>query len=165
MGAPKGNEFWKLRSKHGRNRLFETPELMWDAACEYFQWCNDNPLIENKVINSSKEGVIDHPVPKMRAYTMTGLCLYLDCSESYFREFKSNLKPDESDLDKDFLTIVARIEAVVFDNQLTGGMAELLSPNLVARSLGIVDKREEINNPLKDLTKIEIEIVKPKDNE
>jgi hypothetical protein len=38
QGAPKGNEFWKLRSKHGRDKLFATPELFWQAALEYFQW-------------------------------------------------------------------------------------------------------------------------------
>ena len=46
MGAPTGNEFWKLRSKHGRDKLFQSPELLWDAAEEYFQWSVDNPLIE-----------------------------------------------------------------------------------------------------------------------
>ena len=43
MAAPKGNQFWKLHSKHGRDTLFSTPDLMWEAACEYFQWCDDNP--------------------------------------------------------------------------------------------------------------------------
>ena len=45
MGAPKGNQFWKLRSKHGRDKLFTTPELLWQAACEYFEWCENNPKI------------------------------------------------------------------------------------------------------------------------
>ena len=26
MAAPKGNQFWMLRSKHGRDKLFATPE-------------------------------------------------------------------------------------------------------------------------------------------
>ena len=38
MAAPKGNQFWMLRSKHGRDKLFATPEALWEAACEYFQW-------------------------------------------------------------------------------------------------------------------------------
>ncbi len=159
MAAPKGNQFWKLRSKHGRDKLFKTPELMWEAATEYFQWCIDNPLIENRVINSAKEGVIDHLTPKMRAYTMTGLCFYLDCSEAYFRTFKSNLKSKDNKIDKDFLSVLTHIEAVVFENQLTGGMAELLSPNLVARALGLVDKREETGSNF-DFSKLKIEIVK-----
>lgn len=42
MAAPKGNQFWMLRSKHGRDKLFATPEALWEAACEYFQWCDEN---------------------------------------------------------------------------------------------------------------------------
>lgn len=28
MAAPKGNQFWMLRSKHGRDKLFATPEAL-----------------------------------------------------------------------------------------------------------------------------------------
>ena len=43
-----GNQFWKFRSKHGRDKLFATPELLWDAACEYFDWMDEHPLYEAK---------------------------------------------------------------------------------------------------------------------
>lgn len=36
MSAPKGNQFWKLRNKHGRSKRFASPEQLWEAACEYF---------------------------------------------------------------------------------------------------------------------------------
>ena len=53
MAAPKGNKFWMLRSKHGRDKLFATPELLWDAACEYFQWCDENPWTTRKAIQKT----------------------------------------------------------------------------------------------------------------
>ncbi|MCP4984877.1 MAG: DNA-packaging protein [Colwellia sp.] len=143
MAAPSENQFWKLRSKHGRDKLFATPELLWEAACEYFQWCDDNPLIENKVINSSKEGVIDHPSPKMRAYTLNGLCLYLDCSDGYFRAFKST--SDEQN-DKDFLTVISHIEKVIYEQQFTAAAADLLNANIISRSLGLSDKKDHTVN-------------------
>jgi hypothetical protein len=37
MAATKGNQWWKLRSSHGRNPKFETPEQLWDASVEYFE--------------------------------------------------------------------------------------------------------------------------------
>jgi hypothetical protein len=141
MAAPKGNQFWKLRSKHGREKLFATPELLWEAACEYFQWCDDNPLIENKVVNSSKEGVVDHPVKKVRAYTLNGLCLYLNCSDSYFREFKRNLDL-KVQIDVDFLTVVTHIQKTVYEQQFTNAAADLLNPNIISRALGLVDRKD-----------------------
>ncbi|WP_347174524.1 hypothetical protein [Parabacteroides goldsteinii] len=52
MAASKNNQFWKLRSKHGRDILFSSPEFLWSAACEYFDWCDENPwylYIEGKI--------------------------------------------------------------------------------------------------------------------
>lgn len=48
-----GNQFWKRRSKHGRDKLFKTPDVLWEAACEYFQWCDDNPLLEERLYQFS----------------------------------------------------------------------------------------------------------------
>ncbi len=52
MGAPKGNRFWEARSSHGRKPIFGDPSQLWDAACQYFTWVDDNPLIEEKVFHA-----------------------------------------------------------------------------------------------------------------
>lgn len=138
MPAPKGNQFWKLQSKHGRDKLFATPELLWETACEYFQWCDDNPLQENKVINSSKEGIKDHPVNKMRAYTLNGLFLYFNCTDSYFRAFKAQERKNK----EAYITVITRIEKTIYEQKFTGAAADLLNPNIIARDLGLIDKKE-----------------------
>ena len=51
MAAPKGNQFWMLRSKHGRDKLFATPEALWEAACEYFQWCDETHGQQERLYN------------------------------------------------------------------------------------------------------------------
>ncbi len=50
MAAPIGNRFWEQRSSHGRKPIFEDPEQLWEAACEYFEWVTDNPLEGNVLI-------------------------------------------------------------------------------------------------------------------
>lgn len=135
MGAPKGNQFWKLRSKHGRDALFESPQLLWEAACEYFEWCDVNPLIEIDYKGKDAERV---ELPKMRPYTIQGLCLYLDCNTAYFRQFKHK---DEK-INKDFSTIITRIEETIFTQKFTGAASGFLNPNIIARDLGLVDKKE-----------------------
>lgn len=131
-----GNQFWKLRSKHGRKKLFETPELLWEAACEYFQWCDDNPLIENKPMHY--QGVIvPNPIEKMRAYTLTGLALYLGCSAEYLRNFKQNNKDADN-----FMSVITCIKETMYTQKFSGAAADLLNPNIIARDLGLVDKKE-----------------------
>ena len=74
MAAPKGNQFWKARSKHGRELIFKTPEALWDACVEYFEWVDANPLQEDRPF--AYQGAVKHePVAKMRAMTICGLSL------------------------------------------------------------------------------------------
>lgn len=137
MAAPQGNQFWQLRSSHGRKKLFETPELMWEAACEYFQWCVDNPLYTSETIKSGPKAGSMFKVPVMRAMTLHGLCSHLDCSTSYFRNFKHEQKDNE-----DFLTVISRIEDVIYRQKFEGAAAGLLNANIIARDLGLSDKTE-----------------------
>lgn len=132
-----GNQFWLLRSKHGRDKLFASAELLWIAACEYFQWCQDNPLYETRAF--AYQGTITTTtLPKMRAMTMAALCLYLNCNEDYFRQFKNNLKEEDSD----FSWVISQIEAVVYSQKFEGAAADLLNANIIARELGLSDKSD-----------------------
>jgi len=137
MAAPIGNHFWKLRSKHGRDKLFTTPALLWDAACEYFQWVEDHPLYETR--GFAFQGIVTkEEFPKMRAMTLSQLCFYLNCSESYFRTFKSTLKEE----DKDFLTVIHEIESIIYNQKFQGASADLLNANIIARDLGLADSQK-----------------------
>jgi hypothetical protein len=152
MAAPLGNQFWKLRSKHGRDKLFSTPQDMWEAACEYFQWCEDNPLMEAQqgrgakpVKNSEGELVLAPDIielPKMRAFTLQGLCRYLDCNTVYFNEFAIGLKGKEDEMSKDFSKILTRIRETIYEQKFTGAAAGFLNPNIIARDLGLAEKNE-----------------------
>lgn len=134
-----GNNFWERRSKHGRDKLFATPELMWNAACEYFKFCVNNPLI---AIEYHGKNADEKEVPKIQAFTLHGLCLYLDCATSYFREFKSNIKSkgeDKTQTDLDFLTVIVRIEETVYHQKFIHAAAGFLNANIIARDLGLND--------------------------
>ncbi len=150
MSAPLENQFWKLRSKHGRDKLFASPELLLEAAYEFFQWCIDNPLMEaqqaksySKPYKDEKTGEIIFPsntieLPKMRAFTMHGLCRYLNCNTDYFKQFKKSLGDDK----QDFSPVITCIEEIIFEQKFTGAAAGFLNPNIIARDLGLIDKKE-----------------------
>lgn len=145
MAAPKDNEFWKLRSKHGRDKLFASPELLWEAACEYFHWAQNSPLMEaeqakgNPRAFEDSAGRVHWPpnlidLPKMRPFTLQGLCRYLDCNTVYFNQF---IPPND-----DFSKIVTRIRETIYEQKFTGAAAGFLNPNIIARDLGLTDKKE-----------------------
>jgi hypothetical protein len=127
MPAPAGNQFWKARTKHGRDKIFASADLLWEACLEYFQWVEDNPLWEYKSYMYQGDPVHDQ-LPKMRAMTIPGLCLFLDIDELTWRRWRE---------DKDFCTITTRAEKVMYAQKLTGAAADLLNPNIIARELGL----------------------------
>lgn len=132
MAAPTGNQFWKARTKHGRDRLFESPEKLWDACCEYFEWVEENPLYESETVKFQGEAsLVD--VPKMRAMTKAGLCLFLDIDESTWDLYCKR---------EDFIGVTTRAERVIYSQKFAGAAADLLNPNIIARDLGLSDKTE-----------------------
>ena len=137
MAAPKGNQFWKLRNKHGRDRLFASPELLWEAACEYFEWCDKHPWTQ---VDYRGRELTKVELPTARPYTITGLCLYLDCNVQYFTDFENRLT--DSNQDKGFSVVITRIRETIYTQKFEGAAVGAYNANIIARDLGLTDKRE-----------------------
>ncbi|TBG78611.1 DNA-packaging protein [Rhizobium leguminosarum] len=132
MAAPTGNQFWKARSSHGRAPIFLTPDVLWEACSEYFAWVEENPLWESKPF--AFQGVVTvEPMPKMRAMTISGLCIYLDIARSTWDEYRAK---------HDFSGIVSRVEEIIRTQKFEGASADLLNPNIIARELGLTEKSD-----------------------
>lgn len=132
MAAPKGNQFWKARSSHGRKPIFASPDQLWTACEEYFQWVEEHPLWEAKAFSFQGDVTVAE-IPKMRAMTIGGLCLFLDIDESTWKEYG---------IREGFTGIVTRAERVIRDQKFSGAAAELLNSNIIARDLGLRDKQD-----------------------
>jgi len=131
VAAPKGNQFWKARSKHGRDKIFSTDKILREGCEEYFQWCEDNPLKEGRATQFQGEFVYGE-VSKMRAMTIAGLCIFLDICETTWAEYRKH---------EDFTAVITRVEAVIYAQKFVGAAADLLNPNIIARDLGLRDNQ------------------------
>lgn len=124
-----GNDFWMHRTSHGRDKLFEDPETLRMACCEYFTWVGNNPLYEMKVC--SYEGKHDHePVAKMRPMTLTGLYSFLDISHTAWQSWRKH---------PDYSAITEWVDNVIKTQKFEGAAAGLLNANIIARDLGLRD--------------------------
>ena len=132
MAAPKGNQFWKARSSHGRKPIFKNPEQLWKACVEYFEWVEDNPLQEEKLFAYQGE-VTRATVNKMRAMTLDGLCIFLEIARRTWDEYRDR---------EGFLPVTTRVEQIIRTQKFQGAAADLLNPNIIARDLGLADKKE-----------------------
>jgi hypothetical protein len=138
MAPAKGTQFWKLRNKHGRKKLFETPELLWTSACEYFDWCDNNPILSTKS-SSSTQGTSTEEKEHQRPYTKQGLFFYLECSDDWLRNFRKTCN-------NDFLRVIEAIEQTIENQQVAHAMVGVFNANLVARLNGIKDHSDVTTN-------------------
>ena len=111
------------------NKALYTPEQLWEAACGYFQWVEDNPLWETKSYMYLGQAIHDE-VPKMRVMTFRGLSLFLDVTE---RTLYKYMHRDE------YREVMSTISNVIYDQKFTAAAADLINANLIARDLGMKD--------------------------
>ncbi len=147
MGAPKGNQFWKLRAKHGRDKIFESPDILWDSCVEYFEMTDKRNWSEQHWVG--KEGREVNKVTSV-PYTLSGLYVFLDIDRKTWDLYRER---------EDFIPIVTRVEQIMFTQKLEGAAVGAFNPSIIARELGLADKKEiKTDQP----TSLEVEIVKSK---
>lgn len=132
MAAPKGNQFWKARSKHGRDKIFSSPDILWEACTEYFEWVDKHPLMAAELVKFQGR-YRTAKVAKMRAMTLTGLFIFLDIDKKTWALYKDR---------EDFIPVITRVEEIIITQKFEGAAAELLNANIIARDLGLADKQK-----------------------
>ena len=139
MGAPKNNKFWKLRSRHGRKRIFETPEIMKNAAYEYFEHQSEQTWERVDFKGKANEEV---RIPTASPFTMTGLCIFLGVNTVYFNKFEEEREKENTEEAKDFCKVITHIREIIFTQKFEGAAVGAYNSNIVARSLGLGEKVE-----------------------
>jgi hypothetical protein len=134
MAAPKNNSFWELRTKHGRDKIFESPDMFLKAAYEYFKEVDKNPWYHNEVVKSGKDAGKVLPIPTSRPYTIEALCVFLGITYQTFLNYET------SDTHKDFFEVFTHVREVIENNQFEGATVGAYNANIIARKLGLSDK-------------------------
>ncbi|WP_299970195.1 terminase small subunit [uncultured Roseobacter sp.] len=128
-----GTAIWKERSSHGRAPIYDSPEPLWTACCDYFEWASENPLYADTLV--SYQGKAKHePVAQMRAFTLKGMCLFIGISFETWRTWRED-RPDLKE-------VMNRVEDVIYTQKFEGAAAGLLNAGLISRDLGLADRRE-----------------------
>lgn len=129
------NQHWRKRPFMGQKKRFETPDDLLKAALGYFKFCDQNPLTE-------RQG--DKVITKPRAYTWTGLEVYLGVST--LKHYKSN---DEYSA---FFPVCQYLDKIIRTQKFEYAAAGMFNANIIARDLGLVDKND-ITSDGKPVTK------------
>jgi len=150
MAAPKGNQFWKLRSKHGRDLIFSSPTLLWEACCEYFEATDTRKWVRKDWVGKDAvevERETDTP------YTLTGLYVFLDISKQTWSDYRDR---------EGFIDVITRVEQIMYTQKFEGATVGAFNANIIARDLGLKDSQSS-EIAIKELPEIKYEM--PPENE
>lgn len=137
MSATVGNQWWKLRAKHGRDKIFSSPDVLWEAACEYFEATENRKWIKKDWVGKDAEMVYrESDTP----FTITGLCIFLDIDLITWRNYKINENY------KDFFNIITHIEQIIYTQKFEGAVNGTFKENIIARELGLGEKTDMTTN-------------------
>jgi hypothetical protein len=136
MAAPKENTFWKLRAKHGRDKLFSDPDTLLSCCYEYFAQCDKNPWYKNEAIKSGDRVGETVKVPTQRPYTQTGLFIFLNIDRRTWDLYSKR---------EDFIPVITHVEDVIYTQKFEGAAVGAFNANIIARDLGLKESTENKN--------------------
>jgi hypothetical protein len=113
---------------------FATPDDLWKAACEYFEWVTERPQYEARPFQY-KGMVILSEVPKLRPFTIKGLLIFLDISIHYWDRYRTREGAE-------FASVCEKIEMVIYQQKFEGASVDLFNASIIARDLGLRDSTE-----------------------
>jgi len=136
MAAPKGNQYWHFRDKHGRGFQY-SPDLLWEEALLYFDWISKRVWNKKEAIKSGDLAGTLIDIPTSTPMSVESFCIFADISTETFRNYESN----EGNY-KDFFDVTTRIRKIIESQQFEGATVGAYNPNIIARKLGLSDKSE-----------------------
>lgn len=153
MAATKNNQWWKLRSKHGRDKTFESPDRLWESCVEYFEKTDERKWYKTEF--KTESGILKEClIPTQTPYTLTGLCIFLDIDENTWQRYRK----DESY--KDFWAVVKQVDNIIYTQKFEGATVGVFNANIIARDLGLSEKQDLTVDTIKP---IEFTIIKNKE--
>lgn len=132
--------YWTWRKNTGRPKNLKSTKQLWQAAIEYFEWCDDNPFKMQDFIRGGDAAGTIIELDKMRPYTWMGL-------EMWLRDKGIIAKLDDYRANKDnrypaFADTLTHIEQIIRDQKFSGAAAGFFNANIISRDLGLTDKTQ-----------------------
>lgn len=136
MAAPKGNRYWEKREVHGAKKLY-TPGTLWEKACEYFEWCDNNPWIKKDFVRGGDMAGTIIDLPTQRPYTISGFCVFAGIDVKTFENYS------KAEGYEDFFPVCIHIREIIATQKFEGAAVGAFNSNLIIRDLGMVDKQDQ----------------------
>lgn len=135
----------KPAKRVGRPYKF-TPAQFEKAWKDYFDHCDNNPWYKNEAIKSGEFAGQLVKIPTARPYSEIGFCAFHDLGEKYLCQLSETLEGKESKEEKELSYILTRARAKCYNQKFEGASVGAFNANIIARVLGLSDKKDITTN-------------------
>jgi hypothetical protein len=136
MEFQQGNQWWRKRAKHGRDKIITDVNAFIESCYEYFQSVESRPWKKKDWVGKD---AIEVERECITPYTKSGLLVFLGVAKW---ETIESLKKDSAD----FLEAVTHIENVIRTQKLEGAYTGHFSATIASRDLGLTENLNHQNN-------------------
>ena len=123
-----------------KTKYIETPEKMWQLACEYFTDTDENPIIKKEVIKGGPNAGTTVDIELPRPYSWAGFEAYLIRKRIILSldDYRCNTRNSYSN----YIGVMKMIERTMFANKFDGASVNTFNASIIARDLQLAEKRE-----------------------
>lgn len=121
----------------GRHKNIETPEILWELFCDYVKHEKENPWLKVEYVGRDGDQV---KTPLQVPITFEGFECYV--ADQDIIQDLSHYSANTDGAYDEFRTIITRIRNNCFSQNYKGAAVGLFNANLVAKKLGLVDKKD-----------------------
>lgn len=130
MGAPKGNEFWKLRTDMSEDGKKLSREEILKLSQEYIDRCVEETINQHDIRGKFNEEV---HIKKRITMNIWGLCHHLGIDVTTWRDWRK---------DEKYSPIITRVDNIMKSWNIEGAGCGELHPNIIARLEGLVERTD-----------------------
>lgn len=124
-------------SKAGRPKKIESPEKMWEYACQYFDEVDETPFKKQDFIRGGTSAGTKVHLDNIRPYSWAGFETFM-----IRHGIISNLdhyRANTNDAYAEFRGVISRIDKVMFDNKFEGATVGAFNASIIARDLQLAE--------------------------
>lgn len=141
-------KLWQLNKEMRRTgSLLDDVDAFINKCEDYFNWCDRTPWERVELVKHLGTWA-EAGVPLGRPYSIDELCTYLGVSDSYFRNYKKQLKDRIAEgrglpEDEDRLAAMEFVETHIRAQQIGGAVVGVFKESIIAKLQGL---HETVNN-------------------
>ena len=148
----KGKQLHEVYKYPGKPRKIKDPKELWNLALEWVSYMTDQTIDSQMFVGKDGKEVLKHTKHPL---TMESFYIFSGISKQLFHNMENRLKhnrdnptynEDIAKIDKEFLDVCTRIRQISFNQQFAEASAGNYNANIVARYLGLTEKKDITSN-------------------